>query len=184
MYNRKKKNNKTLAQIGTEKYKFDFYSEQIIYKDLCCLRLNWREKRKLSKLQKYYRYRDWKNYIEKKYKAAGKEALIEFSRYLNQQLRNREISRDYWKLAIPVVFTISVTEVLSKLLPILYDMYGEYGNFVNVIVVSLAIVLFMIFIMFVIWNTMEPMWESNTEKNFLSDYKEIIDELIRDNQSV
>ena len=46
------------------------------------------------------------------------------------------------------------------------------------IVVSFVMVIFMVFIFGLIWNTMDPIWESRTEKNFLIDFKEIIDECI------
>ena len=181
MYNGKRKYNKTFAEIGKKEYEFDFCLEKIIYKDLCCLHLTSKEKKICVQRQTFARYRDWKDYIVKKYKETDKETLIEFSRYLNQRLRNRESSQDYWKLAIPVILTFGITDFFSFLLQSLNGMIVKNWNYMNAIGVLIAVVCFMIFVLGLIWNTMDPIWESRTEKNFLNDYKEIIDEMIKEN---
>ena len=178
MYNTKKKYNKKLDEIGKQEYRFNFYSEKIVYKDLCCLHLSYKERKEREKLQTFNLYREWKTSIINKYKDFDKEKMIEFSRYLNQRLRNKELGHDYWKLAIPVILTLGVTDACSMTIQFINDLNVEQWDWVSGIVVSFVMVIFMVFIFGLIWNTMDPIWESRTEKNFLIDFKEIIDECI------
>lgn len=64
---RKKQCSKSIDDIGNDNYNFDFYSEIIIYKDLCCKRLTAKEKKKQVGLPKFNRYKDWKSYIVREY---------------------------------------------------------------------------------------------------------------------
>lgn len=175
---RKKENDKTLDRIGKEIYDFNFNSEIIIYKDLCCLHLTAKERKERVKLPEFNLYQDWKNYIVRRYKDTDKAKLIEFSRYLNQLLRNREYSLDYWELVIPVVLTLGMGDACSMLIQNEVVISDMASNVMKIIIILLIVIAFMIFVTFLIFNTMQPTWESYIEKNFLVDIKEIVDELV------
>lgn len=179
MFNDGRKNSRTLDRIGKEEYGFDFYSENIVYKDLCCSRLTFKERRKRKTLPVFRSYKDWSNYIIHKYADLDQEQLKEFSRYLNQQIRNRECSQNYWNLVIPVILTIVITEFFSMLIQTLNGLDIRNGYIVGLIVILMILVgSEIIIIILLIWNTLEPIWTSSLEKNFVYDFKEIIDGII------
>ena len=178
MFNDGRKNSRTLDRIGKEEYGFDFYSENIVYKDLCCSRLTFKERRKRKTLPVFRSYKDWSNYIIHKYADLDQEQLKEFSRYLNQQIRNRECSQNYWNLVIPVILTIVITEFFSMLIQTFNGLDIRNGYIVGLIVILMILVGSEIIIILLIWNTLEPIWTSSLEKNFVYDFKEIIDGII------
>lgn len=57
MFNARRKNCRTLDQTGKEEYGFDFCSEKIVYKDLCCSRLTFKERRKRKTLPVFRSYK-------------------------------------------------------------------------------------------------------------------------------
>lgn len=77
-------------------------------------------------------YKEWKEYIQDKYSNQNEEGLEEFSRYLNQRLRNLKPSRRANELYIPVALVIFVekfAEVLlasSGIVPCLRRLNGEF----------------------------------------------------------
>lgn len=70
--------------------------EQSIYYYVCCIKGKGRALRKLDKELEFELYLEWKQYIFDKYKS------IEFSRYLNQKIRNIKSDYEYrnWYLQI------------------------------------------------------------------------------------
>lgn len=175
---RKKQCSKSIDDIGKDNYNFDFYSEIIIYKDLCCKRLTAKEKKKQVGLPNFNRYKDWKSYIVREYGVTDKEKLMEFSRYLNQRLRDQEYSLEYWKLTIPIILTLMMGDLCSGLLYNLVNIDDMVWNVLALIIALIMIVFVMGFVLVFILKIMHPTWEANVEKNFFIDFKEIVDELV------
>lgn len=172
-----KKNRKTLKEIGKRWYDFDFGLERNIYCYLCCIRVKSRKLRKLNKELKFESYQQWNKYVRNKYENFNKDILIEFSRYLNQEIRNVRPDHEYWIIAATVVLTVILTGLFDKVLNLKISFDGI--SVISVIVVIFLLELLVaIPIIFVIFQTMIPIIDSSVDENFLRDYKEIIDQLI------
>jgi len=124
-------------------------------------------------------YKEWKAYIQDKYSNQNEEGLEEFSRYLNQRLRNLRPGRQANELYIPVALALIVekfTEVLLASTGIV-SLFEEikWGIFA---MYALIILVFLCFFP-ILWNIISPLWKDNLEENFITDYKEVIDTLIK-----
>ena len=178
---RRKKYGRKLDQVGKKEYDFDPQLEMIIYKYVCYMHITRKEKKKLNPKIEFDFYRDWKNYIFNKYKDCKRETLIEFSRYLNQRKRNNQPIREYWNLIIPVIMALLFTEAFHILISNNFISQGLpiWGN----IILCFIIIMFILLpIIFVIWNTIMPIWDANIEDNMLTDYREIIESMINDDE--
>lgn len=172
-----KKNKKTLKGIGKKWYGFDFELERNIYCYLCCIRVKNRELRKINKELKFESYKQWNTYVRNKYKNFDKDILIEFKRYLNQQIRNISPVHEYRNITATVVLTVFLTSLVDKLfsLKISYEELSGISAIVAILVLELFVAIPMAF---AIVQITKPIFESSVDVNFLRDYKEIIDELI------
>lgn len=188
MYMRKKEYKKTLNEIGIQKYHFDLQIELVIYKELCCINLK-RDERKIKEEKKaeiktVNSYGEWKKGIVIRYRGYDREYLMEFSRYLNQRIRNVKPGQEYWKIVAPVILTISITEITSKLMTIIADMNEYSGLLFKVSIELFLIIMFIMFLLIVVWQTIEPVRDNMIEENLFVDFKEIIDELITERDGV
>lgn len=177
------KRKKRLDDIGKNYYDFDFGKEEAIYTYLCCKRVKRKEIHKLDNDLKFNYYRDWKNYVEEKYKKCRTEKLIEFSRYLNQKIRDISPDYEYWKLSIPVILSVLIMGIIDIVDGILklklpFSVY-------SIIILMIIIILFLALpTLYAIWTTMIPLWDNNHRKSFLIDYKEIIDQIIGEKEEL
>lgn len=173
----KRKQKRTIDNIGKKIYEFDFILEKIIYEYLCFSHMKKKELKKLDEKLKFVTYKEWKKYILDKYKGYEEEKLIEFSRYLNQRIRNVEPAFMYLQVHIPVMATIIFTKAFDFIFETKLVFSGTPKIFVAAFVLLFDICVIMPLIFFV-WHTFKPFRENCVEKNFLKDYKEIIDNLI------
>ena len=100
--------------------------------------------------------------------------MIEFSRYLNQNVRNLKPTYEYWATVTTVILTLALTKVFDVFLSAQIDFKG----ILSIVTVFIFEIFVEIFLIFVVFQTMKPIFDSNLDENFLRDYKEIIDELI------
>ncbi len=172
-----KKNKKALKGIGKKYYEFDFELERNIYCYLCCIRVKSRKLQKLKKELKFESYKQWYTYVRNKYKNFDKDVLIEFTRYLNQQIRNISPEHEYNSITATVVLTVFLTSLVDKLMSMKISFGGlsEISTIVVILILELFIAIPMIFI---IVQTTKPIYDSSVNVDFLRDYKEIINELI------
>lgn len=172
-----RKNKKTLKLIGKRWYDFDFGLERNIYCYLCCIRVKSRKLRKLNKELKFESYQQWNKYVRNKYEKFDKDSLSEFSRYLNQGIRNVRPDHEYWIIAATVILTVILTGLCDIFLKLKISFDGL--SVISLIVVSFLLeFLVVIPIIFVIFQTIKPIIDSSVDENFLKDYKEIIDVII------
>lgn len=172
-----RKNKKTLKLIGKRWYDFDFVLERNIYCYLCCIRVKSRKLRKLNKELKFESYQQWNKYVRNKYEKFDKDSLSEFSRYLNQGIRNVRPDHEYWIIAATVILTVILTGLCDIFLKLKISFDGL--SVISLIVVSFLLEFFMVIpIIFVIFQTIKPIFDSSVDENFLKDYKEIIDVII------
>lgn len=178
MFSRNKEK-RTLENRGEEEFKFDFQKEKNIYLYLWRLKLAKKKAENLEGKNKFDKYEDWKQYVRTRHINKGKEQLKEFSRFLNQKIRNLKPNQEYWNIFIPVLATLIIEEGFDRLLEnqAEYTKLGFWGALLVQLVLTLIIVIPMIF--FIIKAVM-PIWDNNTDRDFLEDYKEIIDEIIEE----
>lgn len=173
----KRKSGRTLNNIGIRWHNFDFQSEKNIYSYLCCDKMKKRALKKLDEKLKFVSYSQWKQYICNKYENYNKDELIEFSRYLNQRIRNINPSREYLNIILPCFITLAFTVSIDKILDLNLETtsISDLGSLIIIIFLS---ILFIISMFSVIRNTFIPIKENSGDTNILIDYKEIIDEMI------
>jgi len=111
----RKKYKITLNKRGEESFQFFFEKELNIYWCLCRAPGYKKIIKKVDEGELFDSYKEWKAYIQDKYSNQNEEGLEEFSRYLNQRLRNLRPGRQANELYIPVALALIVekfTEVL------------------------------------------------------------------------
>ncbi len=163
---RKRKKRKTFEAMGKQRYDFDIQRELVCYEALCYYRLRKKKLKKLEDCLKFNSYMEWKNYIIKRYEAYDREKMTEFSRYLNRAIRDNEPDWEYWNL----MTTVCVTFFFTKYFDCFFDMKPNGILFWVIGFIPLGIGLLCFFFF--------PLFDNNIKKNFLIDYKEIIDEMI------
>lgn len=179
----KRKSGRTLDNIGIRWYEFDFQSEKNIYCYLCCDKMKKRALKKLDEKLKFVSYSQWKQYICNKYENYNKDELIEFSRYLNQKIRNIKPGREYLNIIlpcfIPSIFTIVYEWIIKPNLKI-----SNQLGISNVIFGVLITISFIFSMCSIAKDVFSPILENNIDANLLKDYKEIIDEIIDKNRTI
>lgn len=178
---RKKK--RTLRAIGQRRYNFDFTLEKNIYSCLCCSYGAKKAFKKLDDEYKFNSYQEWEQYVHKKYKNYCKSDLIEFSRYLNQNIRNINPIHDIYNLMFSVMITAVLTYILSVFLKVEYKHENVLSSLFIGIFYFLLIIFVVILLIIFIWQFIIPIFDNNIVENFLEDYKEIIDRMIENPQS-
>ena len=176
---KKKKEKRTLDGIGKIRYNFDFQLERTIYCYLCCCRVKRSERNILPEEWKFIFYRQWKDYIWNKYKEYRETDLMEFSRYLNQCMRNIKPEHEYENIIAAVIMTVGVTKSYEFILTPSIDL-RSVSNIGKMIVVASLAMFVCLLIGYLVFYTLLPLFNNNIDENFLRDYKEIIDEIIKE----
>lgn len=178
---KRKKKKRSLKHIGERKYNFDITLEKQIYSCLCCSYGSKKAFKKLDDKLKFNSYKQWMQYVCNKYENYCKEDLIEFSRYLNQHIRNIKPFREFWDLFFPIVLTVLFSYGLDKFLEIKFHFEKlSFFTFLSILIIFLLLLIFIVLpLIFFIRNILLPIFDNDIEENFFKDYKEIIDEIIK-----
>ncbi|MCM1082065.1 MAG: hypothetical protein NC428_01170 [Clostridium sp.] len=171
---KKKMHKRTFDCIGKEFYNFDYNQEKIIYKYVCYKRLKKKQLKCIKNNQRFDSYLQWKQYICNNYKDYSKSKLINFSRYLNQRVKNLKPNKEYNNILITVCLTWFVTATLNALVS------GEGDSGLSGWATLIYWILVIISIILIIYIMIEPIFNNNIEEDLLTDYKEIIDEMLKD----
>lgn len=170
---------KTFEKIGNDYYGFQFQLEKNIYCYLCCKHVKrievYRGIRfcKLDEKQKFNTYHQWKQYIYNKYCNYTIEELSEFSRYLNQMIRDKKPNQENSIIVITVVLTLLFSEIYKKVEKFIsHILEFKYG--LGIIVMVCACMSIAIFISRITF----PIFDNSLEENFFRDYKGIIDNML------
>lgn len=179
-----KKAGKTLDEIGKKWHDFNFKSERLIYSYLCCnrSRLINMELRNLNKDLKFEEYRQWKQYICNKYQNYSRDKLIEFSRYLKLMIRNIKPNHEYWIIMATALLSIVFTMVINVTIE-LNKQFNINSDWIKILITILSGILFILFSAYLIIKIVYPIFDDYFDENFLRDYKEIIDEIIKERYS-
>lgn len=148
-----------------------------IYNNLCLRRVSNKELKKIDNTLKFTTYSEWKQYIYNKYKDYDKEFLSEFSRYLNQGIRNMQPIREYSTLFFPIIIALATNELFKKALEI-NDILSDFSALVNIVIGLILIFILYGTFFYIILTISRPIWDNNIEENMYKDYKEIIDEML------
>lgn len=173
----KKELKKDIKKIGKDKYKFDYEKELLVYKYVCCKRIKKRELEKLTNNQKFDCYLYWKQSICERYKDYNYEELLNFSRYLNQRIRNEVPNKEYSRIYIPVILSLGITSIYNVIVNTKFDLF-DCSTCIKIGIAIIYVLLITVSLFFVVWFTYNPLYENNDEENLLIDYKEIIDEIL------
>lgn len=180
---RSRKQKRTLIDMGDKNYDFILKRERIIYSYLCCKYINKKEMKKIEENLKFQSYKEWKEYITKKYNKCDVDSLVEFRRLLNQLKRNIAPSSTYLGFCFPAVLAL----ILSKSADMLWSLnineveLTDWRVFaIYAIVYIFAIGLVMIPVMGILLAIIFPIMNNDLEENLYNDYIEVIDELIKD----
>ena len=107
---------------------------------------------------------------------------MDFSRYLKEKIRNEKLIHEFWNLFIPIFLTIALTNILEKMMePLSVDLQGMSAMWIFL----LYIIIYISMVGLIVWIVMklfQPLMDTDTDENFFSDYKEIIDDIIRKKQ--
>lgn len=177
-----KRTGRSLQEIGKRWYGFDFELEKVIYCYICCKRIKKKKIRKLDKELKFVSYHQWKQYVWNRYENFDKNTLIEFGRYLNQQIRNIKPIGEYLNIIATAVLTLILTKIVDIFLGVKIDFSGisVWGVFIIFSFIELIIILLSLFLFI---EMIYPILDNNTNENLLKDYKEIIDEIISEKEN-
>lgn len=185
MHKKKKIYRRNLEYIAKNNYKFDIKLERKIYSYLSCYKMKKTFINSIKDEFKFDSYKKWKDYICNKYETTNIETLEEFSRYLNQQIRNTKSNYDYWLMIIPIMLTLVTTKLFDIFMEIDYSTISS--EFENPIVIVAGYIFLMLLIaffsfafgIFIVKQTIKPLIDTDVDYYLYVDYKEIIDELIR-----
>lgn len=182
----KNKERRTLDNRGWKEFKFDFQGEKNIYLYLWRIKLRKKKVMKLEGKLKFDKYENWKQYVRKQHIGDGIDKLEEFSRFLNQKLRNLNPNQEYWNTFIPIMATLVIEEGFDMLFEKQEEFVklGFWVGLISQIIFTLIVIISMVVF---ILKVVMPIWDNNTDRDFLEDYKEIIDEILEEkigNESV
>lgn len=185
MWKKKRIYRRNLEYIGKNKFKFDVKLERSIYSYLSCYKINGRIINSIEDEFKFDSYKKWKDYICDKYQTTNIEILVEFSRYLNQQIRNTKSNYDYWLMVVPIMLTLVTTKLFDIFMGIDYStIASEFENPIAIVVGYIFLMLLIAFFsfalgVFIVKQTIKPLIDTDVDYYLYIDYKEIIDELIK-----
>lgn len=152
-------------------FDFNVSQEKAIYAYVCREKI--KRYRKKYLICKFDTYAEWKDYVKGKYISYSSDSLIEFSRYLNYQIRIQPDVNGAFALFMAPIFTV------------LINFYFEVQTSETSGIVRVVILVPWLFLMG--WMVIQVINMSSGDKMkcaFYEDYKEIIDELIREKQVV
>lgn len=171
-----------IEQIGKKKFMFDVNQELLYYKYLCGNRMSRKEWKKLDGDRLVFTYDQWSEQIKDKYDMFPKKCKIEFSKYLNQCIRERETFNK-----TDAVFAAATTSALitTRFKLLNFDQTSSdcsfLVNMITTVIIAVIVMLFLVWIMMCInLNNLNLMRKQNIKVNFLEDYKKEIDSMIKE----
>lgn len=174
---KKDRKRRNINAVGKDNYKFDYELERDIYYYLCCKHIKQKRLNAMSENVKFDSYMQWEQYIFDKCADYPYEKLIEFSKYLNQRIRNKKPGHEYLAIIGPIFFTIIATrlpEIIEELNKIISQGVSLLAIVFPVVVMCVLIILFKKFVFKIIFL----IGDNLDDEYFFMDYKEIVDKII------
>ena len=126
-----------------------------------------------------YSFQEWKKDIENKYSKYNKDQLEEFTRYLELQIRNSNISKQSIGIIIAAFASSSMTLLFEKIINSrqFLDVMGTQVSFLLAVV---EIVLIILCIGIIVHYVFIPICGDDLERNMYQDYQNIINQIIEE----
>lgn len=174
----KRKNRKSfIHENGVENYDFDFNKEIRMYLFFCGEQMTREQWKLLQEDEKIYSYKEWESYVKNKYSNYPVEGLKEFSRYLNHRLRKTSPAREFISPCVSALFSCILTFYVTEIFNI---GFGNLALIVGAIAIFVIAVCFFSNIGWFVIKFAELFWNNSIKENFFKDYKEIIDNIIKE----
>lgn len=173
-----------LKAIGKDNFEFDYEKELEGYKFLCGKKVKKDNYVLLRNDERYSSYSKWKGSIVKQYKNCSNEFLVNFSRYLNQGLRNTKPNQKVNEMIITALVAFFFTFLLNIILKFKVEKFDISSFFVAKLIIAIVLVIIacVCLVAYVMNIMITPIWEQDTVRCFWKDYKEIIDQIIQKNK--
>ena len=180
---RKKEKARNNAEIGKEIFSFNYNEEMRIYLYLCG-RLRQREYRYLDDTLRFHRYADWEEYVKNRYTKYTPNQLMEFQRYLKGcitwEKENRRIGGGVVSIAFSAVLSSGLSFFVSELINANIEISGWAEMLIWWMLFSLLMISLFFFFFWLTKEGIQVIKDSRNTICLLKDYKEIIDELIKE----
>ena len=169
---------RTINKIGKLRFGFDYLVEKNVYSYLWGLRVT----KELDDSLKFNSHKDWKQYIYNKYACHETEYLMEFSKYLNQRIRHVKPDRKYWDILVPILLSLMVSKMYDIIVTMPTWKWEDMPFLVAIIVLLFMGVIIVCPMIYVTYQLLGSLYDNEMDENLLSDYKEIIDNIILDKE--
>lgn len=168
------KNKKTvsLKEFWERKLNVKYDIEIEYYKKFCGVSYKYKELLKNPELyndSEDITYNNWKRHILKTIEKLSIKELKEYSRFLNQENRNRNIAFSFWQSLIIPYIVMMISVYFTIIVPI-FEGYNEVAN-------SFIIIAWFLVVILVFRKLLVNVIELKTQ-NFYFDIKQIVDERI------
>ncbi|MDE6210096.1 MAG: hypothetical protein K2M73_10560 [Lachnospiraceae bacterium] len=160
------------------KIQFNEKLELTIYKYLCNEKITWRNWKKIKKEYRFDTYKEWSQYIQKKYIVYSTDSLIEFKKYLENIIRKNSTVSVFGE---SIVFPGLVSSILTILFNIFADMkYDKEGDLIYIISFSVIMsILLSCLVIYLIKPMLDNVFRNKLRNYMYSDYKDEIEKLIK-----
>ena len=157
---------------GIKNYGFDFDKEFNKYLFLCGEKIKKSQWKKLDDNDKFYTYEEWETSIKNKYTVYSMKALEQFYKYLNHCQRKIQPHKEFINTYVSALFAFIIGFGVNTLSGI--DIIDEQ------VIARIWLVFIIIIFSFVIKIGIRLFTNKNITYDFYSDYKEIIDNIIKE----
>ncbi len=174
-----------VADMGVKRFHFNQSEQLEIYYYVSGVEMTKEQWKKINEetIPRFISYKEWKEYVWKKYEVYTLEKLEEFYRYLNIRKCENKGIREYSKLLASNFLTFIITYCLTG---IMTDIFGK--SFLKETTLILGLIetgikgfIIGIVIVFLVWfiiKIMPDYTEGIIHEQFYCDYQEIIQEMI------
>lgn len=164
---RKRNRGACLLGVGKERFNFDSKSEFVKYKFLCCETMKiseWKKCREYS-----YSYYEWSQEIKNRFAKYNVRQLAEFEKYLELCIRKKTILSDSSNIIYAALIATALTILFSE---VVVNYLGDNMFQWWIWIIFIAVV------MLIVHLIITPINRNSLWKNFFSDYKEIIHQIL------
>lgn len=176
---RKRRYKRKLEGIGKNEFGFDVGLEKDIYCYLCCIPMRKGRIKKLTEKQKFTSYQKWKQYVSGKYETYSRDCLIEFSRYLTQRIRNIKPVREAWAILFSSIIGFLFSDIIGKMADDDFS-FLKASNVISLLAIIIILAISIFSLILIVRELVMPIFDNDIEENMFTDYKEIIDEMIKE----
>lgn len=175
-----------LRQKLEKEYNFDYDKELAIYKNVACIKLKRKNRKYIKEYNKWAKkiggkevtledgYCEWEENIEKKYENYEEAKIKNLLFYLDRAIAGKKHYVNVKNIAILPILASIMGFATGKIID-LKDTTGDVAGFLAYIVT--VIILLLLLFCFYIWRVDAIFRKDETEENFVTQYKKVIENL-------